>query len=151
MARAGPFRDRRAIVSILILHNRSRRFARVRGGLASVHAGLQLPNAESVRKFQPRLAAFRGYPGTKNDLELVATLKGLRRRLGNRNRRRNPFRVAKSFLVGFVPRVAKRNPGLKLANAFSVMSLALTGFSVMSLESTALTVMSLESTYSRPN
>ena len=35
-------------------------------------------------------------------------------------RRRNPFRVASYFQALVIPRVAKRNPGLKLANAFSV-------------------------------
>ena len=48
-----------------------------------------------------------------------ATLKGLRRRLGSRQRR-NPFRVAKIYGPRQCPRVSKQNPGLKLANAFSV-------------------------------
>jgi len=33
---------------------------------------------------------------------------------------RNPERVASYFQALVIPRVAKRNPGLKLANAFSV-------------------------------
>ena len=35
--------------------------------------------------------------------------------------RRNPFRVANRLMCAFVPGLPKRNPGLELSNAFSVI------------------------------
>src|SRR6267142_2500347 len=55
----------------------------------------------------------------------VATLKELRRGLRFGGRQRNPFRVASSRQwTCVVPGLPKRNPGLELANAFSVGSKA---------------------------
>ena len=86
-------------------------------------------NAESVGQFQPRVS----YPGKLRPLIRVATLKELR--AGDRTERnadtvsglvsvrsvRNSFRVAESVLVALLrPRVG--NPGLELANAFSVLA-----------------------------
>jgi hypothetical protein len=56
-------------------------------------------------------------PWGKMHAGFVATLKELRRVFGYPG---NPFRVYVFCNEARLPRVAKRNPGLKLANAFSV-------------------------------
>jgi hypothetical protein len=49
------------------------------------------------------------------------TLKGLRRPSRFSDLRHNPFRVASFYLELVIPGLPKCNPGLKLANAFSVI------------------------------
>jgi hypothetical protein len=76
-------------------------------------------NAESVGKFQPRVCFETR--GSKVAQRFFATLRELRRVLRFANPRRNSFRVATSRNECVFPGLPKRNPGLELANAFSVV------------------------------
>ena len=73
-------------------------------------------NAESVRQFQPRVALWQPW---ENLFLEGATLKELRRRSLTATLR-NPFRVANNLIGHFWTQGFKANPGLTLANAFSV-------------------------------
>jgi hypothetical protein len=67
------------------------------------------PNAESVRKFQPRVC-----------FETLGLSKRFVFCLANIEPRRNSFRVASFVKWQKCTQGFKANPGLKLANAFSV-------------------------------
>jgi hypothetical protein len=75
-------------------------------------------NAESVREFQPRVC-FETL-GSRRCNRFFATLKELRCFAVDESRH-NSFRVASSKINASFPRLPKRNPGLELANAFSVI------------------------------
>jgi len=78
-------------------------------------------NAESVGQFQPRVALWQPWVKTHPNLFQDATLKGLRRRPSSLNPVATPSELRSDkcalFTQGF-----KANPGLKLANAFSVIA-----------------------------
>ena len=86
--------------------------------LSTFRKTYQMNNAESVRQFQPRVALWQPWDHACNFTE-DATLKGLRRRPLHRNPVATPSELRRNKCEPY-PQGFKANPGLELANAFSV-------------------------------
>jgi len=74
-------------------------------------------NAESVRKFQPRVALWQPWESS-HVLKSIATLKGLRYVMTMHIPQRNPFRVASNTNLRLIPRVAKAQPWAGIRERF---------------------------------